>query len=98
MSLALILLDHLQNIHSTGFVYCDIKLENILIGNGQTLPKLTEESMEAITKTRNVFNNISINLIDFGMSKRFIDKETGHFIPQHDLDVFAGNLFSASIN
>ena len=32
------------------------------------------------------------------MSKRFIDKKTKRHIAQHELDVFAGNLFGASIN
>jgi len=32
------------------------------------------------------------------MSKRYIDKKTNKHIPQHDLEVFAGNLFGASIN
>jgi len=38
LNLALILLDRLELIHSAGFAYCDIKLENILIGYGEILP------------------------------------------------------------
>ena len=54
--------------------------------------------MTLITETGNIFKGISINLIDFGMSKRYIDKKTRKHIPLHDLDVFSGNLGAASIN
>ena len=74
LNLGLILLDRLELIHCAGFAYCDIKLENILIGYGEVLPKVTKDNVLEITETKNMFRNLSINLIDFGMSKRFIDK------------------------
>ena len=74
--MGLVLLDRLELIHCAGFAYCDIKLENILIGHGETLPKVTKENVQEITETKNIFRNLSINLIDFGMSKRYIDKKT----------------------
>ena len=46
----------------------------------------------------NIFKDMKINLIDFGMSKRFLHPETGKHLQQHYLLCFTGNIFSASIN
>ena len=59
------LLDILEMIHNTGFIYNDLKLDNILIGYGQRLPLDCSQG--------NCFENIKINLVDFGFATRYID-------------------------
>jgi len=59
---------------------------------------VTKENIYKITETENIFKNISINLIDFGMSKRYFDNKIQKYIPEHTVGVFTGNIFGASIN
>ena len=59
---------------------------------------MTKENIYKITETENIFKNLSINLIDFGMAKRYYDNKTQKYTPEHTVDVFAGNIFGASIN
>ena len=92
------MLERIQLIHNAGFAFCDLKLENILIGIHQSLPKPSAHDIKELLKDKNIFKNISINLIDLGMSKRFINKDTGEHIFRHDVKEFEGNLITASIN
>lgn len=59
----------LEKIHEAGNVYNDLKLKNIVIGYNQVLPNY--EPYE------NCFENISVNLIDFGFTKSYINKLDG---------------------
>ena len=61
-------------IHKAGYLYCDLKLENILINLNDKLPSqphLIEDPM------RDLFDGISLNLIDFGLASTYIDPMTG---------------------
>ena len=69
--LGLKLLDILELIHDSGLVYNDLKPDNILIGNSDFVPELDDNS------DQNIFADIDINLIDFGMASRWRDKGTG---------------------
>jgi len=48
LNLGIQLLDRLEIIHSAGFIFNDIKLENILIGHNQSLPEITSENIKNI--------------------------------------------------
>ena len=69
--LGLKLLDILELIHDSGLVYNDLKPDNILIGNQDFVPELDDNS------DQNIFADIDINLIDFGMASRWRDNGTG---------------------
>jgi len=45
------LIDRLELIHNAGFAYCDLKLENILIGYDEDFPKVTNENIYEIAET-----------------------------------------------
>lgn len=64
----------LEKVHSSGYVYGDLKLDNILIGEGQQLPD------QKLTYDRNVFEKVTLHLIDFGFAQRYIDKVSGRHI------------------
>ena len=71
-SLGLSVLNCLEKVHKAGFVYNDLKLDNIMAGFGQKLPeKFTEDDC---------FLNCDINLIDFGFSTPYINCKTGELL------------------
>ena len=82
----------LERVHASGFIFCDLKLDNILLGEGQTLPN------QRFDPERNVFENASLHLIDFGFAPRFQDRETGEHLPQVSTELFQGNLIFSSLN
>jgi serine/threonine protein kinase len=64
----------LEKVHQSGYIYGDLKLDNILVGEGQTLPnQFTNPELD-------VFEKVSLHLIDFGFATRYVDRITGeHF-------------------
>ena len=64
-------------VHKSGYIFGDLKLDNILVGENDSLPHGTE----------NVFEDISLNLIDFGFARRYMDKDGKHLEEAHS-DLF----------
>jgi casein kinase 1/casein kinase 1 epsilon len=62
------ILDSLRVIHDAGYIYKDLKLDNVMIGDDQSLPN----SKESLYKCR---------LIDFGLAKKYL-QEDGTHIPK----------------
>ena len=74
-------------IHGAGFVYNDLKLDNIMIGlNDKFRPAAGESSLKDCT----------IHLIDFGYCTKFLSK--GNHISQEVLEIFRGNMMFCSIH
>jgi len=63
-----------ESVHSAGFVYNDLKLDNIMIGYNESLPDKYSKD--------DCFENISLFLIDFGFATPYIDSKTGKFLPK----------------
>ncbi len=81
----------LEQVHELGYVYNDIKPDNILIGNKplRSLRKktqITEEDLSEYSK---------LKLIDFGLVTRYLDDE-GRHIEQGISDKFKGSMLFAS--
>ena len=62
MAMGIQLLDLLEKFHGEGFIHCDFKPENIMIGNYVKDPKAMNQ----------------LYLIDFGISERYIDCNGNH--------------------
>ena len=62
VSLGISLLNLLEIIHDLGWVHCDIRPDNIMIGNYK----------------KDLKNLEIINLIDFGLSSKYLDEEDKH--------------------
>lgn len=62
----------IEKIHQAGYTYNDLKLDNLLIGFKDKLPKGYTSS--------NIFEDVSLHLIDYGFATRYIDKHTGEHI------------------
>lgn len=82
------LVNALEEIHSAGYVYNDLKPDNITLGGAECLLTSTPD---------NVFKNAKIMLIDFGLASTFINQEGKHK-RKKKLSYFAGNMMFASLN
>jgi serine/threonine protein kinase len=89
LDLALGVLDALEQIHSAGHVYNDLKLDNIMVGYKSKLPKQE-------TPGRSAFQNCSIHLVDFGYSSAYMRREK--HIEEGELNSFKGNMMFSSLN
>ena len=99
--LGLACLNLLEQIHSAGYVYNDLKLDNLLVDFKESLP------MEGAGKS-NCFANATINLVDFGFATKYMERnpESGlngaddeHVhIQKTEVDVFRGNMIFSSTN
>lgn len=89
-SLGIRLINLLEQVHSAGYTYNDLKLDNLLIGFQDKLSNQYTED--------DCFANCTINLLDFGFASRFQKKHTHEILPQRELEVFHGNMLFSSIN
>ena len=87
-SLGLSVLSCFEKVHKAGFVYNDLKLDNIMVGFGQKLPEKYVED--------DAFLNSDINLIDFGFSTSYINHKTKELLPKKVVSNFRGNMVFAS--
>lgn len=74
-------MDRLETMHTKGFLHLDLKPQNILLGSS----------------SRKNQGSSKIFLIDFGVSKTFLD-ESGLHLPKIKGVPFGGNMLFASPN
>lgn len=86
------LLGILEIIHESGFIYNDLKLHNIVLDYNVNPPWLGPNSKQ------NIFKNVNIRLVDFGLSTRWLDPKTGQHLDQSLASSFRGNLYFSSVN
>ena len=63
--LGLGVLDILEKLHRAGYVYNDIKMENLYVGQGEHIKPFDEST--------NSLENCQIHLIDFGLCEKYYD-------------------------
>jgi serine/threonine protein kinase len=81
------MIDILEMVHKSGYIYGDLKLDNILAGFGENLPEVSD----------NAFSNVSLNLIDFGFATKYVDQKGSHLPEKHN-ELFQGNLIFSSVS
>ena len=79
----------LENLHNCGYVYNDLKLDNILLGVNQ---KLSNKD----SKHGDCFKDLTLSLVDFGFSTPFICMYDGSHRPPSKCMHFRGNLLFGS--
>lgn len=90
LQVALACVDMLESVHSAGYVYNDLKLDNIMLG--------FKNRLRGMSPMDNVLEDCQLHLIDFGFATRFCDKVTKQHIEEHDVDTFRGNIIFGSLN
>ena len=78
----------LEQIHDSGYIYNDLKLDNLLIGYKDQLSKDYVPG--------NCFAHVSINIVDFGFVTRYTHELTQQHLPVQTVKVFRGNIMFAS--
>jgi len=90
-SLGIQLLNMLQRVHEAGYVYNDLKLDNLLLDYGKNSQELKES-------TGDIFKGNQVNMIDFGFATRYVDKKTKEHMNKQEVNTFRGNMVFASLN
>ena len=98
-SLGIKILTLLECVHETGFVFNDLKLDNLMIGYSDELPvgKPLAPGV-TISESTDIFEKCTINLVDYGFASPYLDKTTGRHIPKEEVETFRGNMIFASLN
>jgi serine/threonine protein kinase len=60
----------LEATHKAGYVYNDLKLDNLMVGYGEKVSKNTTN--------KSSFRDCNIHLVDFGYASKFLDSEGVH--------------------
>ena len=63
------MINSLKVLHDAGYVYNDVKLDNIMTGFNENLPKTYTEG--------NCLEGVDLFLIDYGFATAYKDKTTG---------------------
>lgn len=80
-SLGIKILTLLACVHETGFVFNDLKLDNLMIGYSDKLPVGKPLASDVtISESTDIFEKCTINLVDYGFACPYLDKTTGHHI------------------
>jgi serine/threonine protein kinase len=61
----------LEQIHSAGYIYNDLKLDNLMTDYRTKLPRDGSE------KDVNIFKNVPINIVDFGFATKYAKASVG---------------------
>ena len=85
--LGLAMLTTLEAVHKQGYVFNDLKLDNLMVGFGQKVMKPKEG--------QSMFSQCTIHLVDFGYASKYLDKNGKH-IKEDVIDKFRGNIMFAS--
>lgn len=85
------MIDVLELIHSAGYIYNDLKLENLLLGFDSDVDHfhMTKED---------IFKHHQVKIIDFGNATKYVDSSTLKHIEKHRVKMFKGNIEFASLN
>lgn len=84
IQLGLQIFDRIREVHEAGYLYCDLKLNNVLIGDAQETAPPRDQPYRA-------------RLIDYGLARKYLDAE-GEHLPNLVQRVFRGNVIFASKN
>ena len=63
----------------SGLIHNDLKLDNILLDFKDKLPHFDPMTND------NLFEDVNINLIDFGFATMWLDRESGKHMPENKL-------------
>ena len=82
------LLTTLEATHKAGYVFNDLKLDNLMVGYNQKIFKKTPYGVS-------MFSQCSIHLVDFGYATKYLMSQGKHIL-ETETKVFRGNIIFAS--
>lgn len=90
-SLGIQLVNIMEQIHTAGFVYNDLKLDNLMLD-------ANVDNLFAFESNEDIFERCNVNIVDFGFMTPYIDNDSMEHIRKIVVDVYRGNFFFSSIN
>ena len=84
-------MDIFEQIHAAGYVFNDLKLDNLLFDVG-----IDKEYL--MTTDDNIFEKHAVHIIDFGFATRYLHRGSREHLSKKLLDVFRGNIEFSSLN
>ena len=81
----------LEKVHSAGFVFNDLKLDNLMLDFDSNANKFLESNDD-------IFEDNNVNIIDFGYATSYLRSDGKRHIKKQDLDAFRGNIMFSSMN
>ena len=97
-SLGIKILAVLECVHETGFVFNDLKLDNLMVEYADRLPRPSKMQSIAIDpESIDIYEECTINLVDYGFASTYLD-ETKKHLPKAEVSTFRGNLIFGSLN
>lgn len=90
-SLGIQLLNMLEQIHTAGYVFNDLKLDNLMFDANIDSRKIKKSDDD-------IFINNNVNIIDFGFATRYLEEDNESHVKKTTLDSFRGNLVFSSMN
>ena len=90
-SLGISLLNGLEKIHNAGYVYNDLKLDNLMLDQGVNIK-------EMISRDDDIFENVAINFVDFGCATPFLESDGQTHVQKIELEFFKGNKLFSRLN
>ena len=91
LHIGLELIELLEGIHTAGYTYNDLKLDNLLVG-------YKDRPLNQKNLAGNCFEDCEFHLVDFGFAKQYIDMKTKVHVEQTEVESFRGNMIFASLN
>ena len=90
-SLGIQLVNVLEKIHDAGYVYNDLKLDNLMLDYGKNVDKFNNSDDD-------IFATNNVNVIDMGFATRYMDEQNKEHVTKSMLDEFRGNILFSSLN
>ena len=90
-SLGIQLLNVLEQIHNAGYIFNDLKLDNLMLENSVDCRKIKKSDGD-------IFLNNNVNIIDFGFATQYLEEDEKTHVKKTILDSFRGNLVFSSMN
>ena len=81
----------LENVHMAGYVYNDLKLDNLLLD--------FDTDVESLLKTDDdIFDENNVTLIDFGFVSSYLQKHSREHIAMQSMKTYQGNMVLSSLS
>ena len=81
----------LERIHRAGFIYNDLKLDNLLLDADVDIQSL-------LMTDKDFFETVNVNIIDYGFVTRYVDDGFKKHVSKKEVDVFRGNILFSSLH